>query len=645
MHFATKCRQTQILVWLIWAIACLVFWAWPAQVSSGDSLAPDLPALPGIVTHQPRNGPLFPWQPQYRWRQWARRRYYAWRRANRRARWLAHLARLALTGTLSLAQLVDWVTRSQLRRHLGALPVLYALLETLQVRQVINRYCPTQAEIDHGTVALVLVLNRLIMPLPLYQVADWLAKTVLVCTLGIPAAKFNDDRLARTLDAIQPHCRDIWQAIAHRALVQAQVDLSLIFYDLTAYTVHGNYAGSRYIDFGFAHNTPMDKRKFKNGLDVAADGNIPVEYGPWSGRTADLATVQENMERLKCFLERHGYPLSGVCIIGDRANLNDELALAYDGHQVRYLSGLQPHKKVHRELLTQVPEAQFYTHPLTPERGPTGYWGISCLVPFEHKGRQVTHCGLVVLSGPMRTARRRARAMQFRALHQALRQVRAKIARPHYRTVKAVQQRAETQLRQSQVGKFVQVKAYSDESGQVCLRWQVSRYLLWQQMQTDGRYLLVTNDWNLSPQEMLTLYRQKDGVEKRIQISKGEHKISPVYLHKDNRIEAMLLINMLALLTYSLLERQIRQNGLQMTTRRVIDKLHSLDVIETVCWDGSYLLRLVPMDEEQALLLQILAHVLADLRIPRWPHLQLQTGEVLSVSSAIPPPARQLVAF
>lgn len=67
-------------------------------------------------------------------------------------------------------------------------------------------------------------------------------------------------------------------------------------------------------------------------------------------------------------------------------------------------------------------------------------------------------------------------------------------------------------------------------------------------MQTDGQYLLVTNDWNLSPQEMLTLYRQKDGVEKRIQISKGVQKISPVYLHKDNRIEAMLFINMLALL-------------------------------------------------------------------------------------------------
>ncbi len=145
-------------------------------------------------------------------RKWAWRRYCALRRAHRRAVWMARLARLALTGALTLAQLVDLVTRSQLRRHLGALPVLYALLETLQVRDIINRHCPTRAKVDHGTVALVLILNRLTMPLPLYQVADWLARTVLVYTLGIPAAKFNDDRLGRTLDAISPHCRDIWQA-------------------------------------------------------------------------------------------------------------------------------------------------------------------------------------------------------------------------------------------------------------------------------------------------------------------------------------------------------------------------------------------------------------------------------------------------
>jgi hypothetical protein len=361
------------------------------------------------------------------------------------------MARLALTGALTLAQVVDWLTGAQFRRRVGALPVLYALLETLQVRTIINRYCPTRAEVDYGTVALVLVLNRLTMPLPLYQIGDWMARTVLEHVLGVSACKLNDDRLARTLDAIQPHCAEIWQEVIQHALLQAEVDLSLVFYDLTALITHGTHAGSRYLDFGFANNTPKNKRKFKVGYNVSADGHVPVAYAPWSGRTIDMATVQENMTRLKRLLAQCSRGSDQVMVVGDRATLSDKLALAYDDHHLRYLAGLRLLKKTHRALLVQPTQAQFQAHPLSEKRGRYGYWGVLCAVPFEHRGRQVTHRGLIVLSGPMRS---------------------------------------------------------------------------------------------------------------------------------------------------SLLERQVRRNGLQITTRQIIAKLQSLDVVVTCCWDGSQLYRLTPLDEE-----------------------------------------------
>jgi hypothetical protein len=413
-------RQTQILVWFIWAVTCLVFVLLPEQLVQQHQVRYDVRAWPGALILDQGNGSAFPGRVRHRLRKWAWKRYCALRQTYRRAVWMARLGRLALRGTLTLAQVVDWVAQTQYRQHVGALPVLYALLETLHVREIVNRYCPTRADVDHGTVALVLVLNRLTMPLPLYQVADWLAQTVLVHTLGVPAVKLNDDRLARTLDALQPHCQAIWQQVAHRALVQAQVDLSVLFYDLTAFVAHGKYAHSRYVDFGFAHNTPMDKRKFKTGYDVSADGNIPIDYSLWSGRTSDMQTVQENMARLKRFLQQHGWPLTGVLIVGDRANLSDELALSYDAQHLHYLAGLRVSKTVHRELLVAVPTAQFDAHPLTVGQGSGGYWGAPCLVPFAHQGRQVTHCGLVVLSGPMRTALRQTRATQLWQLRQAL---------------------------------------------------------------------------------------------------------------------------------------------------------------------------------------------------------------------------------
>jgi transposase len=390
----------------------------------------------------------------------------------------------------------------------------------------------------------------------------------------------------------------------------------------------------------------MDKRKFKAGLDVSADGNVPLEYALWTGRTADLATVQENMEGLCRLLKSHGGSVQETVVIGDRANLNDELAIAYEDHGLRYLAGLQPHKKTHRELIVAYPDPQFYALPLNDERGRQGYWGKPCQVTFKHDGRQVTHKGLVVLSGPMRSALRKGRATKLRALRQELQEVQDKIGQPYYRTVEAVQKRADTRIKKSSVGKFMRAKAYTDERGQIHLRWWIDRHTLLLAMRKDGRYLLVTNDWRLSPQRMFDLYRDKDGVEKRFTVSKSDLKVSPIYLHKDERIEGMLLINMplvlrpkdsgLALLTYSLLERQSRQNGWQMTTRRIIETLDSLDVIETWYWDGSSLYRIVPLDEEQAALLEVLALVLTDLHRPRWPHSLLPSGNLLPL--ALPPP-------
>jgi len=75
----------------------------------------------------------------------------------------------------------------------------------------------------------------------------------------------------------------------------------------------------------------------------------------------------------------------------------------------------------------------------------------------------------------------------------------------------------------------------------------------------------------------------------------------------------MLLLNMVALLAYSLLERQVRQNGLQVTTRQIIKRLERLSLIETHCWDGSCLRRLTPVEPEVAWILELVAQALDDL--------------------------------
>ena len=629
MNVTTKSRFWQILVWLSWLLVLLAGWgradlpgADPDSRGAAGALA--LPApLAGLTADPPGRG-LFPWGPRGRWRKWAfqryqdlRRRYYQARGAYYRAVGVAHAARLMLTGVVTFATLVDWLTRAQLRRQVGALPVLYAVLEILHVREIINQYCPAgAAEVDHGTVALVLLLNRLTAPRPLSGIAAWLGETCLPAKLGVPAAKFNDDRLRRTLDALYPHLRAIWQDLIDHALGHFDIDLRVIFYDLTAFVLHGAYAQSQLVGFGFAHNTPMNKRKFKAAFDTAADGNIPVDYDPWAGPTADTATVQANLERLRQLWAARGYAPEGVLVIGDRANLNAELALAYDRQQktsgLSYLCGLEARQKEHRRLLEAYPDEYFLRRPL----GQAGYYGVPGAVSFKFAGQRVTHRGVVVLSQPMQRAKRAGRTLQFQTLDQALAGVVAKIGQRGYRTAAQVQKHAQVCLRRSPVGRLVQAWAVvTDEVIQ--LRWQVDQRALAACERHDGRYLLVTNHPTLTPREMLALYRAKDGGEKNFTVCKKDLRVSPVYLHTDARIAAMLLLHMLALLTYNILQRQARQHGLVLTTRRLIAALTNLTVIETHCWDGSVLVRLTPVSTEQAQLLEALAVVLAAMWWPR----------------------------
>jgi transposase len=258
-------------------------------------------------------------------------------------------------------------------------------------------------------------------------------------------------------------------------------------------------------------------------------------------------------------------------------------------------------------------------------------------VTFKHDGKTVTHQGLVVLSGPMRRSLRQGRAAALRALRGELATVRTKIGQKRYRSVKEVQARANTCLRRSSVGHLMCAQAYQTGDGSVDLRWWIDREALQQAMRSDGRYLLVTNDRTLTPERMLQLYRTKDGLEKRLEVSKQDLRVRPIYVHSDERIEALLLINMLALLVYSLLERQVRHKGLALTTRRLIEQLENLSVIETHCWDGSVAYRLTPVNAEQAELLVILSEIIAEIVIPRLPAPQREGLEPPRGWSLAPP--------
>jgi len=112
--------------------------------------------------------------------------------------------------------------------QIGALPVVYPILEALRLREIVNGLRYTGADIDLGRIADLLTLNRLLAPQPLCWVKRWAQDTVLPEVLDTPADKLYDNRLGRALDALHPFLGEIWASMAARAVIVYQVDLSIV---------------------------------------------------------------------------------------------------------------------------------------------------------------------------------------------------------------------------------------------------------------------------------------------------------------------------------------------------------------------------------------------------------------------------------
>ena len=75
----------------------------------------------------------------------------------------------------------------------------------------------------------------------------------------------------------------------------------------------------------------------------------------------------------------------------------------------------------------------------------------------------------------------------------------------------------------------------------------------------DGVFPLITNDGSLSGLAMVLAYKGQPSLEKRFSHLKTDFEVAPVYLKEASRIQALLCVYFLALLTESLLERELRR--------------------------------------------------------------------------------------
>ncbi len=134
---------------------------------------------------------------------------------------------------------------------------------------------------------------------------------------------------------------------------------------------------------------------------------------------------------------------------------------------------------------------------------------------------------------------------------------------------------------------------------ELALTWERNEEAIADAAVSDGKYIIVTSESHLTNDELLTAYKERDRVEKRVECLKGPITVRPIYLHKDERILGLLFANMMALLAFGITEMQSRRNGMRVTGAEVQRTFADYSATVLVFSDASRAVTLPQGDRKQ----------------------------------------------
>ena len=458
-----------------------------------------------------------------------------------------------------------------IRRDVGPLLLLSHLAHELRIAATVNRLLPRspRSELSAGELVVALVANRLCSPSPLYDIAGWSSGAAIQELFGIPAALLDDDRLGRGLEAFAPHAEAVRGALAARAIERFGVDAGRLHVDLTALRMTGAYEDSSLVAKGWAQGQGVGRQV--RALQASSEDGVSLYLRPDPGNAAELTLIGASLERLRSLADSDGKPALLICdsAVGQprtlcqiqRAGLSFIAPLkASTGWQQRYLDevgaeALRPLAYVsERERKLELFERTRY-------RGAIRAWEVEDPETGEPHRFRIAYIHSSEEEREVRSARGRA----LERAEQKLGRVRNGLGGRHYKTRKQVDRRV-AQILVGQLADLIEVKT-ATRKGRPTISWRRNEQAIADAARADGVYALATNlpDRRLGANAILERYKGQQIVERRHRDLKQTLRVRPIFLHKDERIHALVSIIGIALLVFGLIEAELRRRWAEAT--------------------------------------------------------------------------------
>lgn len=454
---------------------------------------------------------------------------------------------------------------------LGALPVVAGFCGRLDIAGIIDRACPIRdlAMLSHGQVIEVLIANRLTSPRPLVHVADWARAWAVGEVFGADPEVLNDDRIGRALDALAPVLDQVIGSVGLSAITAFGIDVSRLHWDMTSISLFGNYpdvdekfAAPR---FGHPKDRRPDLKQIQAGLGVTSDGAIPIVAKVYDGGAAEVSQVVGAMEALRALAGQQRLLMVGDSKLISYPNLNAMINASVDFIAPASKSYVSASVLALCEFTDPTVVEYLADRDSSKRPEDRGRYRISedtTTITGKHKrDKPLTLRRIFVHSSARAGAAKTARTKKLDRARDDLERLTRGLGSRHYPTVEAVTNRVAAISRGRRVGPYLRTSIGVDPARKPTLTWSFDQVALDAEAATDGWYALLTN---LTPEqadtaEVLRRYKGQEAVERRYGAFKGPLAVAPLFLQSNRRIHALLGVICLALLIFSLVERQVRQ--------------------------------------------------------------------------------------
>ena len=353
------------------------------------------------------------------------------------------------------------------------------------------------------------------------------------------------------MEALAQQIGPVETSIVTRALERYQVPVDAIHLDVTNVTFTGEYEGSELVRAGYGDGRVHEKQ-LNVSLHITGEGGIPLRHEtlPGNARQAPLASA------MLADLQRRLHK-SDLLIVSDCAGISYDNIVTYRDAGGHFLGPMQL-TPAEQEFVAKVPQEAF--GPLEYRSKSNHDCRYSCfdtplILRRQKRDKPIEVRALVIHSTQKQARDAKHRQRQLDKVLQRLNKIGGYLNKAHY---------AHESYAREQLDKALAVIAESlpgvvhyeltGEYKNLQLRTWTDEAALAHAGRGDGRWLIVCDDKDHSPEELFARQREHYGIEARFRSFGHDLPVQPMWLHNDDRLRGLLLVFILALTVYCLIE-------------------------------------------------------------------------------------------